>query len=117
MRRPLDSAVIRRDDRLDRTRRLSTWIAGGATAASIGLAGVLGTAIPGRAMSSGNHPTAGQAGGSRGQGSGGGRGQGSGQAQPTGSHARAHGHQHRLSAPSTTPSPSTAPPVVSSGGS
>ena len=38
MRSTLENAISRRDDRLIRTRQLTLWIAGGATAASIGLA-------------------------------------------------------------------------------
>ena len=111
MRRPLSSAVIRRDHRLSRTRKLSAWIAGGATAASVGLASLLGASIPGHAAATGK--TAAGAGASGHQGSG----------QPASSHGRAHAHRNRLSAPSSPPSsapsspPTTPPPVVSSGGS
>jgi hypothetical protein len=51
MRTALQNAISRRDDRLARTRRLSVGIAAGATVASVGLAVVLGTSIPGRAAS------------------------------------------------------------------
>jgi hypothetical protein len=42
MRWPHESAITRRDEHLVRTRRMSVWIAGGATAASVGLAAALG---------------------------------------------------------------------------
>ncbi|HYK33412.1 MAG TPA: hypothetical protein VEV63_15685 [Streptosporangiaceae bacterium] len=107
MRRPLNSAVIRRDSRLDRTRKLSAWIAGGATAASVGLAGLLGVAIPGHAATAAHQRTSGQT-----------RASGDQRAsQPGSRRAQPHAHRHGLSAPSSPPSPSTAPPVVSSGGS
>jgi hypothetical protein len=115
MRRPLESAVLRRDERLDRTRRLSMLIAGGATAASLGLAGVLGIAIPGKAVTTGNQSQAGSQSGR----------QAGTQPRPqagqpatdkTGGH-RGSSHPHRLAAPSSAPSSSSAPPVVSSGGS
>lgn len=97
MRRPRSTAALRRDDRLNRTRKLSAWIAGGATAASVGLAGLLGVAIPGHAVTTTKalRPS-GQTGASRGD---------------------AHGHRQRLSPPSSPPSASTSPPAVSSGGS
>jgi hypothetical protein len=107
MGRPLSSAVIRRDSRLDRTRKLSAWIAGGATAASVGLAAVLGAAIPGHAVTGGNQRSSGQTRANGLQGS----------SQPSGSRGQAHAHRHSLSAPSSPPSGSTSPPVVSSGGS
>jgi hypothetical protein len=99
MRRPLESAVIRRDQRLNRTRRLSMWIAGSATAASLGLAGVLGISIPGKAVASGSQSQSGR------------------QASRTHPGGRHSSHPHRLAAPSSAPSTSSAPPVVSSGGS
>ncbi len=103
MRRPLDSAVIRRDDQLIRTRRLTGWLAGGATAASLGLAGVLGIAIPGKAVTAGSHAQSGSA-----------ASQGTRQPSRTGS----SGHRnHSIAPPAAPPSGSTAPPVVSSGGS
>lgn len=116
MRRPLETAVLRRDNQLGRTRRLTAWIAGGATAASIGLAAVLGTAIPGRAAPASNqtgvqHPGS----GSSGTGTGGGSGASQGTASGSGHQAPAH--RHRLSAPTSPPATTTAPPVVSSGGS
>jgi len=69
MRWPHQSAITRRDEHLARTRRLSTWIAGGATAASFGLAAALGFALPGHAVTAGAKP-AGQPGAGSGQNSG-----------------------------------------------
>lgn len=100
MRWPHDSAIARRDEQLVRTRRLTVWIAGGATAASVVLAAALGFALPGHAASSGSQPS--HAGARRSTGSGGGSSQG----------------QHRkLSPPHHKPRNAPAPPVVSSGGS
>jgi len=109
MRWPHESAITRRDEHLARTRRLSIWIAGGASAASFGLAGALGFALPGHSVSSGTtthtstgsgHPAA--------QGTGGGSGQRSGSARH---------HHRRLAPPAQQPGNTGAPPVVSSGGS
>lgn len=95
MRWPHESAITRRDDHLARTRKLSIWIAGGATAASLGLATALGYALPGHAVTTGS---ASQTSGASGQGS---TGQGNGGITP----------------PAQAPAPAYAPPVVSSGGS
>jgi hypothetical protein len=105
MRWPHDSAIARRNDQLARTRRLTAWIAGGATAASLVLAGALGFALPGHAASSGSQ--AGPAGGQTSGPSGGGSSQ---RHQPTSQHRRLHPPRHH-------PRSSAAPPVVSSGGS
>ncbi len=107
MRWPQESAIIRRDEHLARTRRLSTWIAGGATAASLGLAAALGFALPGHAVTAGAKPAS-QSGAGSGQGSGSGH---SGQGTRSGQHRRA------LAPPTQPPASSSAPPVVSSGGS
>lgn len=114
MRRPLNSAAIRRDNRLDRTRKLSAWIAGGATAASVGLTGLLGAAIPGHAATAGKAAAGNQHSSGKTSPSATGR-QGTG--QPASGHGQAHAHRQRISAPASPPSASTAPPVVSSGGS
>jgi hypothetical protein len=102
MRWPQESAITRRDDHLARTRRLSLWIAGGAAAASLGLATAFGYALPGHAVTSGAQAPASHSG----QGSGHGR---SGQ--------RGHHGSRKLAPPRQPPSGSVAPPVVSSGGS
>lgn len=92
MRRAQDSAITRRDDHLARTRRISIWIIGWASAASLALATAFGFALPGHALLSG------QTGNSSGGGSSGGSG---GQIAP----------------PQQPPGGTVAPPVVSSGGS
>jgi hypothetical protein len=103
MRWPHDSAIARRDEQLVRTRRLTVWIAGGATAASVVLAGALGFALPGHAASSGSQASHGRT-----SGSGGTSGAGGSSSQ----------RQHRkLSPPRHRPRNTPAPPVVSSGGS
>jgi hypothetical protein len=107
MRWPHDSAVTRRNEQLARTRRLTAWIAGGATTASFALAAALGIALPGHTSSSGAH-SAGQAGTNPGS------ARGSGTSTATGHH---RGRHHRLSRPQQAPSRTSAPPVVSSGGS
>ena len=109
MRWPHDSAILRRDEHLARTRRLTLWAAGGATAASFGLAAALGFALPGHTSSASAQP-AGQT-GTR-PGSAGGSGQHSG----TGTSHRTH-HHRRLAPPQQPPANTGAPPVVSSGGS
>jgi hypothetical protein len=118
MRSALQNAISRRDDRLNRVRQLTFWLAGGATAASVGLAGVLGVAIPGRTTSATGHPATGQAGtgtGSSGTGSKGGPAAGAGLG---GRH-----HPRKLVPPPQPPSGGGSPgsgggaPVVSSGGS
>src|SRR5215469_13808544 len=97
MGRSRSSATIRRDDRLDRTRKLSVLIAGGATVASVGLAGMLGAAIPGHSVMAGKTAGAGVSG----------RRQGTGQtgSSKTGSSKTASGQaysrRHRLSGPAS----------------
>jgi len=106
MRWPHESAIARRDEYLATTRRLSIWIAGGAAAASLGLAGALGFALPGHTTTSTAQPA------SR-SGTGSGR---STAGQPTGQRTRP-GSAHRLAPPKQAPVSSSAPPAVSSGGS
>lgn len=112
MRWPHESAITRRDEHLARTRRLSAWVAGGATAASFGLATALGFALPGHAVTSGAQ--SGQA--STGSGSASGQSGQSG-ASGSGQGTRAGHRHHRLAPPAQAPGNSGAPPVVSSGGS
>jgi hypothetical protein len=130
---PHQNAVTRRDDNLARTRRLSAWIAGGATAASLGLAAALGYALPGHsyaATTPAGHTgsVTGQrgatGGASRGQHSGGGSGsEGSGTQGSSGStnsgtnSGTGNSGNGGLTPPPQPPSHSAAPPVVSSGGS
>jgi hypothetical protein len=130
MRQSDDFDVLRRDDRLIRVRRLSLWIAGSATAVSLGLATVLSAAIPGRAVTTTTQTPAGQSGASHGQpGNTGGSGHGTNSGHRTNTGHRADsrhraGSRHRaakardgLTPPAQPPSASQAPPVVSSGGS
>ncbi len=109
MRWPHDSAITRRDEHLARTRRLSVWIAGSATAASFGLAAALGFALPGHTASA-SAQQAGRTGTQSGSAGGSGQG-GGGTGQGTARHHR------RLAPPQQPPANTGAPPVVSSGGS
>jgi hypothetical protein len=104
MRWPQESAITRRDEHLAITRRLSMWVAGGAAAASLGLAVALGFALPGHTATSTARAASQSPTGSR---------QGSGPSTGSGS---AH-HRHGLRPPRQAPANSVAPPVVSSGGS
>ena len=103
-----DSAITRRDEQLARTRRLTTWIAGGATAASFGLAGALGFALPGHTATSG---TGRRSHAGRTAGRGGSQGSGSASRPGTGSHGHAGpAHRHHQLAPPRKP------PASSGGG-
>jgi hypothetical protein len=106
MRWPQESAITRRDEHLNTTRRLSMWAAGGATAASLGLAVALGFALPGHTATATStaHPAGHSGSGSRHSG---GSGTGSGTAQ----------HHSGLTPPQHAPANAGAPPVVTSGGS
>ena len=103
MRWPQESAITRRDEHLAITRRLSVWVAGGATAASLGLAVALGFALPGHTATS-TAPAAGRS------------GSGSRQGGPSAGSGSAH-HRRGLTPPRHAPANAVAPPVVSSGGS
>jgi len=100
-----ETAIVRRDDLLARTRRLTLLVAGGASAASIGLATVLGLSIPGKAATTGSQTPTTQ----------------NPSASPSpapGKHGTRHSHGHRhLAPPTQPPSTSQAPPTTSSGGS
>ncbi len=106
MRWPHDVAITRRDELLVRTRRLTLWIAGCATTASIGLTAALGFALPGHGTSQGA--------GSAGQGTRSGHaGHGTGS-----SHGQGQARQHRkLAPPRHPPAGSAGQPAASSGGS
>ena len=109
-----DSAIARRDEHLARTRRLTWWVAGGATAASFCLATALGFALPGHTSNVSPRP-AGQTGSQRGQAAGSGPDGGQGAHSGAGHPAAPH---RRLSPPRQPPaSGGGAPPVTSSGGS
>ncbi|MHB1432357.1 MAG: hypothetical protein ACYCVZ_09625 [Streptosporangiaceae bacterium] len=104
MRWPHESAITRRDDQLARTRRLSLWVAGGASAATFALTVALSSALPGHTMTKGA-PAPGTGTGA------GGTGTSSGQ---SGEDSSGGG---QVAPPTHAPSQPTAPPVVSSGGS
>lgn len=108
-----ETAIVRRDDLLARTRRLTLLIAGAASAASIALATVLGLSIPGKAATTGSrtpavpNPTAAPAPGQHGT---------NPRTRPGNRHGHSHGRTH-LAPPTQPPSSSQAPPTTSSGGS
>ena len=104
MRWPHESAITRRDEHLARTRKLSVWIAGGATAASFGLAAALGFALPGHTATTSTAQSAGRST----------TGSTNGTGTNTGTGKR---HQHRLAPPQQAPAPAPAPAPVTSGGS
>lgn len=104
MRWPHESAITRRDEHLARTRKLSVWIAGGATAASFGLAAALGFALPGHTATTSTAQSPGQT--TTGSTNGAGTGTATGKR-----------HHHRLAPPQQAPAPAPAPPTVTSGGS
>jgi hypothetical protein len=119
MRWSQESAASRRDAQLARTRKLTVQVAGGAAVASVALAGVLGTALPGHTASTAGKavPSSGTPAGSgtaTGTTAGGGTGTG---ADPSHAHRTRHHGRHHLAPPAHQPAPATAPPVVSSGGS
>jgi hypothetical protein len=104
MRWSQESAIIRRDEHLARTRRLSMWIAGSATTASLGLAAALGFALPGHTATSAARSAGHSA-------------SGSGQRSRLGTRSGSAHHRGGLAPPKQSPANSAAPPVVSSGGS
>lgn len=117
-------AVMRRDDRLIQVRRLTLWIAGAATAVSVGMATVLGSVIPGRAATSGSQAPSGQSGSGSAKGTGAGKSTGSGKSTGAGNGAGSgkgagpgKGTGGGLAPPSHQPTGSSSQPVVSSGGS
>ncbi|HET7012814.1 MAG TPA: hypothetical protein VFI65_02815 [Streptosporangiaceae bacterium] len=110
-----DTAIARRNDLLARTRRLTLLVVGAASAASIGLATVLGLSIPGKAATtgakapSGPNPTASPAPGRHGT---------NPRTNPKTTHGTRHHHgRSHLAPPTQPPSSSQAPPTTSSGGS
>lgn len=128
---PLARAVARRDDNLARTRKLTGWIVGGATAASFALAGALGYALPGHSYAAttptghtgsvtGQHGSTGGGAGGGGSGATGSGSSGSGGSGSQGGSTNggtSNGDGGGLAPPQQPPQTSTAPPVVSSGGS
>ncbi len=118
---PPENAVTRRDDNLARTRRLTAWIAGGAIAASFGLAAALGYALPGRSYASTPAGQTGSVTGQRGTTSGTSGGQRSKGGGTSGTSNSGGGTSNSgnggLAPPQQPPGSSVSPPVVSSGGS
>lgn len=108
MRQHVHLASRRRDERLAMVRKLTLWITGGAALASVGLGTAFATANPGHAAgTTGTTSTSAPASpASSGTGS-------TRTAAPTSA-----GTQHsQLSQPQQQPAQTTAPPVVTSGGS
>jgi hypothetical protein len=106
---PVRHAAARRDASLLRLRKLSLSIAGGASGAALGLGLTFAHAMPGHAAGSGQR--AGITG--RGQAT-------TGNAQPASAApmaGRRRHHHRKLAVPHRAPAPSSAPPVVTSGGS
>ncbi len=122
MRWPHESAVARRNEQLARTRKLSLWIAGGATAASLGLAAALGVSLPGHTATTASQSGSAATSNSSNTGSGN-TGSGNTGSSNTGSSSgpaqtSQHAHHHAaIAPPKQAPAHTKAPPVVSSGGS
>lgn len=118
MRWPHESAISRRDDHLARTRKLSIWIASGASGATLALIIALSSALPGHTITRNAPATQPAAGtgqpgtGQPGTGSG-----GSGAHSTAGSGQSGTSSGGQIAPPTQAPSQPTAPPVVSSGGS
>ena len=111
MREHLHVASARRDGRLARIRKLTLWISGGAAAASLGLGTAFAHALPGHAASS-QAGSSGASAGAPGGRSDGGPGGGTG-----GSGKPVRHHHDKLARPQQPPVHTSAPPVVTSGGS
>lgn len=106
---PAHGAAARRDSKLLRIRKLSLWITGGATAASITLGAAFAYALPGHSYSSAPPTSSSGSSGTPGQRS---------PAAPV--HATGgHSHRTRLAPPrqQPAPAPTQTQPVVTSGGS
>jgi hypothetical protein len=106
MREHAHNAARRRDERLAHIRKLTLWVTGGAAAASLGLGVAFASAVPGHAAGSSGT---------------------TGPAKPTSSASTSHpasgstsgaqSSQSQLTQPQQQPAHSTAPAVVTSGGS
>jgi hypothetical protein len=109
MRQHVHIASRRRDERLAMVRKLTLWITGGAAAASLGLGTAFASSVPGHATGTTSTPSSSTA-------------QHSGAASTSPAAQKPAGTQHssqssQLSQPQQQPSQTTAPPVVTSGGS
>jgi len=112
MRQHLHIASRRRDERLAMVRKLTLWITGGAAAASLGLGTAFATATPGHAAgTTGTSSTPSSSTAPRQSGT----GSTSPAAKPAGTQRSSRSSQ--LSQPQQQPAQTTAPPVVTSGGS
>lgn len=109
MRQHVHIASRRRDERLAMVRKLTLWISGGAAAASLGLGTAFASSVPGHAAGTTSTPGSSTA-------------QHSGATTTSPAAHKPAGTQHssqssQLSQPQQQPSQTTAPPVVTSGGS
>ncbi len=108
------NVINRRDDQVARIRRLSLRVAGSTAVASLGLAAVLGAAVPGHSATHApvKVPAAGHA--HQGQ-----PHRAKRSVQRGAKHGAKHGSHHRagLAPPSKPPAHSSSAPVTSSGGS
>jgi len=115
MRQHVHIASRRRDERLAMVRKLTLWITGGAAAASLGLGTAFASAVPGHASPATGPTTTSTPAGSTAPST-----SGSGGSSPAAQRPASTQHsqpQTQLSQPAQQPTHTTAPPVVSSGGS
>src|SRR5215472_13768524 len=112
MRTHVHKAVVQRDERLARIRKLSLWITGGAAAVSLGLGTAFAHALPGHTATTSSTTGTVHHGSASGS---------SGSSGTSGSGKAGRQHRHRLSRPAHKPAAAqptqTQAPVVSSGGS
>lgn len=105
MRQHVHIASRRRDERLAMVRKLTLWITGGAAAASLGIGTAFASSVPGHAAGTTSTSSSSTA-------------QHSGAASTSPATQKPAGTQpSQLSQPQQQPSRTTAPPVVTSGGS
>jgi len=107
MREHAHIASRRRDERLALIRKLTLWVTGGAAAASLGLGAAFAHAVPGHAAS-----TPASSGSARQTSS-----AGTSHAASGGTGTTPHSQNSQLVQPQQQPTQTTAPPVVTSGGS
>ncbi len=115
MREHVHLASRRRDERLALIRKLTVWITGGAAAASLALGVAFAAAIPGHASagtSGASATTSGSTGSDQAESGSAGTGSAS-----SGSGNSGSGSSGQLAPPAQQPTQTTAPPVVTSGGS
>jgi hypothetical protein len=112
MREHVHIASRRRDERLALIRKLTLWITGGAAATSLGLGAAFAHAVPGRAASTAGTSGSGSATSSAPAQPGSGA-----STSPASDSAGNSSPQTQFVQPQQQPTHSTAPPVVTSGGS